>query len=72
MPDIGGVTLCGLVGVLAGCLTLLFKGPLAKAFIDENNRLNLQERVQNMEYLLWRQGLGLIFLGATIIVVTSP
>jgi hypothetical protein len=49
----------------------LFKGPLAKAFIDENNRLNLQERVQNMEYLLRRQGLGLIFLGTTIIVVTS-
>jgi Na+-driven multidrug efflux pump len=71
MPDIGGVTLCGLVGVLAGCLTLLFKKPLARAFTDKNNRLNLQERVQHFESLLWRQGLALIFLGATIIVTTS-
>ena len=54
-----------------GLLDIVVQGPLAKAFIDKNNRLNLQERVQQMEYLLWRQGLGLIFLGATIIVVTS-
>lgn len=71
MPDIGGVTLCGLVGVLAGCLTLLFKKPLARALIDKNNRLNLQERVHHFESLLWRQGLELFFLGATIIVTTS-
>jgi hypothetical protein len=64
------ITVCGLVAVLIGLFTAAFKKWLARN-VAGNDGLHRAEQVRIFEDLLQRMGLGLIFVGAVIIVTTS-
>lgn len=64
------MAVCGLVAVLAGVFTAAFKRRLARSFV-ENESLNRLEQERSFECLLERMGLGMIFVGAVVIVTTS-
>ena len=64
------MAVCGLVAVLAGVFTAAFKRRLARSFV-ENESLNRLEQERSFECLLEHMGLGMIFVGAVVIVTTS-
>jgi hypothetical protein len=69
MLAVSGITVCGLVAVVAGSLVAMFTKPLARS-ITEKGGLDLEVRLRHFEYLLRRWGMAMTFTGAVILLTT--